>query len=137
MPRTALGQKCLKPPNPYFAISRPWGSVRPQHKRKKIAHFLEDFFVADVFFSYKLKVPLGPGNCIFLFSARNFSKRQGAALGQKGLKTLYFAISRPWGPVGENTKCKKVAQFRGENFGAEGFFPPKVPLAGFPPQKCP
>ena len=32
-----------------------------------------------------------------------------AVLGQNGLKFLYFAISGPWGPVGQNIKCKKVA----------------------------
>ena len=61
------------------------------------------------------KVPLAQGNRVFLFSARNFSKCQGAALGQKGLKTQYFAISRPWGSGRSKRKMQKSCALFGRN----------------------
>ena len=40
---------------------------------------------------------------------------------------LYFAISRPWGPVGQNVKRKKIAHFREETFAASIVLPLKGP----------
>ena len=44
------------------------------------------------------------------------------------LKPCLLRFPAPGGPVGQNAKCRKVAQFFGETFGADGFFFPKVPL---------
>ena len=66
----------------------------------------------------------------FLCSPRNFSKWQGAALGQKCLKNQSFVISCPGGPVGQNTKCTKVAQFLGETLGQADFPQKSVPSSG-------
>ena len=73
------------------------------------------------------KVPLASGNRVFLFSSWNFSKCQGAAVGQKGLKTQYFAISRPWGVRSVKTEnVKKMRSFREKPLGDRFIFP-KVP----------
>ena len=97
----ALGQKGLK--TQYFGDFPPLGvrSVKT-HDAKKLRSFWEKLLGVQFFFP---KVPLAPGNRFFLFLARNFFKCQGAALGQKGLKPQYFAISRLWGPVSQNINC--------------------------------
>ena len=119
----AVGQR--EPKNPLFCDFLPLGvwSVKTQNV-KKLRSFREKLLGVRFFVA---KVPLAPANRVFLFSARSFSKCQGAALGQKGLKTQYFAIFRPWGPAGQNAKCKKVAQFSGETFGCPVFSPKSAP----------
>ena len=124
MPRAALGQ--TGPENPYFAISRPWRSGAQKRKLFTSFKFREENFGADG--GFPPKVPLPPGNCVFLLSAQNFSKCQGAAPGQKGLKDQYFAISRPWGSSRRKCKMEKTCAFFGRNFwGGRSLFP-KVPL---------
>ena len=73
------------------------------------------------------KVPLAPGNCDFLFWARNLSKCQGAALGQKGLKHQCFVISHPWGSRRPKHKMEKSCAISGTIFLADIFFPQKCP----------
>ena len=128
MPRAALGQKGLK--NQYFAICHPLGSGRPKRKMEKSCAILGRNFWGGRIFSPN--VPLAPGNCVFLFLARNFSKCQGAAaLGQKGPETPYFAISRPWGPDRPKRKMQKRCEISGRNFlGRPDFFPKSAPSYG-------
>ena len=105
------------------------GLVGQNAKCKNVAQFRVETFGADVFFPKKC--PVAPGNCVFLCSARNFCVPR-AALGQKGLKTSILQFPALGGPVGQDTKCKKVAQFRGETFGAYGFsfcFQPGISLS--------
>ena len=64
---------------------------------------------------------------IFLFSARNFSNRQRTALGQRGLKNSILRFPAPGGPVDQHANCLKIAQFRGQTLGTDGFFPQKCP----------
>ena len=116
------------PKNTVFCVFLPLGvrSVKTQNA-KKFRGFREKllgvlFFVA--------KVPLALGNRVFLFSARNFSKCQGAALGQKGLKHSILRFPAPGGPVGQNTKCKKNPRFSGETFGCPVFFRKSAPSSG-------
>ena len=47
-----------------------------------------------------------------------------AVLGQKGLNPRILRFRARGGPAGQAAKCKKVAQFLGQNFGADVFFPP-------------
>ena len=119
----ALGQNGLK--TRYFAISRPWGSGRSKRNCKKVARFSGATFGCLVFFL--AKVPLAPGNRAFLFPARNFSKCQGATLGQKGVKTPVFCDFPPLGVRSVKTQSVKSCAIFGRNFWA----------AGFSPQKCP
>ena len=77
----------------------------------------------------KEEVPLAPGNCVFLFSARNLSKGQGAALGQKGLEAQYFAISRPWGSGWRKHKIYKSCPTLGRIFLGGRICPQQMPLA--------
>ena len=117
------------PKNTVFCDFPPLGvwSVKTQNV-KKLRSFREKLLGVRFFFP---KVPLAPRNRVFLFSARNFSKCQGAALGQKRPKTQYFAIPRPWGSlVGQNANCKKVALFSEETFGCPVFFPKSAPSSG-------
>ena len=61
------------PKNPYLAISRPWGSGWPKRETpKSCAIFGRNFWSGRI---SPPKVPLAPGNCIVVFSARaqNFS----------------------------------------------------------------
>ena len=54
-----------------------------------------------------------------------------AVLGQNGLKIQYFTISRPWGPVGQNAKCKKKWRNFGEMLlGQLDFFPKSASSSG-------
>ena len=62
---------------------------------KKFRNFGEKLLGRADFFSKS--APSSEKLRFFPFLARNFSKCQGAALGQKGLNPQYFAISRPWG----------------------------------------
>ena len=119
----ALGQK--EPKNPVFCDFPPLGvrSVKTQNV-KKLRGFREKLLGVRVF---SPKVPLAPGNRVFLFSARNFSKCQGAALGQKGLKPQYFAISHPWGSGRSKRKVQKSCAVFGRNCWVSGFFPQKCP----------
>ena len=107
------GKLCFSVFGPEF-LQVPRGFPRPKGLRKPVFHDFPSVGVRSAKtqnvknlrnFGGKLlgeriffpKVPLTLGNCVFPFSARNFSKCQGATLGQKGLETQYFAICRPWG----------------------------------------
>ena len=45
-------------------------------------------------------------------------------------KTSILRFPARGGLVGQNEKCKKVAQFLGETFGADGFPPKSPPSSG-------
>ena len=63
----------------------------------------------------------------FPFFARNFSRCQRLSEAKRAWKTRSLRFAARGGPVGQNTACEKVVQFRGETFGADRS----------PPQKCP
>ena len=92
MPRAVLEQKGLE--NPYFAISRPWGSDRPKLKMSESCAISGRNFWGGRIFSPK--VPLAPGNCAFLFltGARNFSKCPQPKTGQNPSKSPFATT---WG----------------------------------------
>ena len=110
-----------RPKNPVFCDSPPLGvwSAKTQNV-KKLRNFGEKFLGRTYFFPL---VPLALGNYVFPFLARNLSKCQGLPLSKRALKPSILRFPALGGPVGENTKCKKVAQFFGRT--------------DFPPQKCP
>ena len=124
MPRAALGQKGLK--NQYFAISYPLGSGRPKRKMEKSCAILGRNFWGGRIFSPK--VPLAPGNCPFLFSIRNFSECQGAALGQKCLKNLYLRFPALGSAKTQNVK--KLHNCGEKLLGRTGFSPKCAPSSG-------
>ena len=124
---------CPRPKGPKTAVFcdfPPLGvrSVKTQNA-KKLRSFREKLLGVRFF---SPKVPLAPGNRVFLFSARNFYKCQGAALGQKGLKPQYFAISRPWGSGQSKRKnLKNLRNLWRKHFWGGRFFPPKsAPSSG-------
>ena len=121
MPRAVRGQNGLK--TSYFAISCPWGSGRPKQKTyEKLRNFGEKLFGRPVF---SLKGASSTGKLHFFCFLSGFSR---SAKGQNGLKTSISRFPATGGPVGQIGKCKKVARFWGETFGASGS-PPKMPLA--------
>ena len=116
------------PKNTVFCDFLPLGvlSVKTQNV-KKLRIFREKILGVRFFLP---KVPPAPGNRVFLISARNFSKCQGAARGQKGLKTQYFAISRPWGSGRSKRKMQKSCAVFGRNFWVSVFFRKRAPSSG-------
>ena len=130
-PGISLSAKgCPKPKGPrkeVFCDFPPLGfrSAKTQNV-KKLRNFGENLFGRNFF----PKVPLAPQNCVFLFPARNFSQCQGAALGQKGLKNQYFAISRPWGSSRRKHDVKKLRNFWEKPLGRTDFFRESAPSSG-------
>ena len=60
-----------------------------------------------------------------------FLQAPRAALGQKGLNTQYFAISRPWRSGRPNHNLFKSCAISGRNFwGGRGFCPKSAPSSG-------
>ena len=115
MPRAALGQKGLE--NPYFAISRPWGSGWPKRNMpKSCAISGRNLWGGRTF---PPKVPLAPGNCVFLFLARalNFSKYPRPRTGPKPSK-LPFPTT--WGSDRKETwspeTCGKPSRIAWKHF---------------------
>ena len=115
------------PKNTVFCDFPPLGvrSVKTQNV-KKLRSFREKLLGVQFF---PPKVPLAPGNRVFLFSARNFSKCQGAALGQKGLNKPVFCDFPPLGVRSVRTQNAKKLRSFWEKLSGVRFFPPKVPLA--------
>ena len=86
--KAALGQNGLR--NQYVAVPHPWQSGRPKDKTlKKVAEFRGEIFWAAGF--PPIKVPLAPGNCGFVFTARarNFSPCQRPEMGQTPTDSLF------------------------------------------------
>ena len=125
---------CPRPKGPRNPVFRDFPSVgvhlaKTQNVKWYLRIFGEKLLGRTDFFSPK--VPLAPGNCVFPFSARNFSKCPGAAPGQKGLKNQYFRGFPPVGVRSAKTQnVKKLHNFGEKLFGRTYFFSKSAPSSG-------